>query len=186
MASNNEFFAMYRLPQWQRKRTEIMQDANFTCQECGDSSTTLNVHHRCYIKGRKPWEYENHCLVCLCEPCHQSIELRLQNIKILAGFLRKDYLLCIMSKLHAMHILSGRYSGNYELDISELCITDLIKELGISCLNCMHISPYIDELISLSPIKLCDLNSIIEKIKRECPGADRHVVLSPKSVGANS
>ena len=32
----------------------------------------LNVHHTYYIKGHKPWEYENDSLVTLCEDCHRK------------------------------------------------------------------------------------------------------------------
>jgi len=32
----------------------------------------LNVHHTYYIKGHKPWEYENDALVTLCEDCHKK------------------------------------------------------------------------------------------------------------------
>ena len=32
----------------------------------------LNVHHTYYIKGHKPWEYEDEALVALCEDCHKK------------------------------------------------------------------------------------------------------------------
>lgn len=68
-----EFFAKYKHPNWQKKRLEVMSLSHFQCDNCGDADTTLNVHHKFYISGRDPWEYENHELQCLCEPCHQSI-----------------------------------------------------------------------------------------------------------------
>lgn len=57
-------------PNWQRKRLEVMQGAGFSCENCGDTETMLNVHHRRYVKGRMVWEYELHELQCLCQPCH--------------------------------------------------------------------------------------------------------------------
>lgn len=62
----------YLHPNWQRKRLEVMEAAGFECENCGDSETTLNVHHKRYVKGRMVWEYERGELVCLCEPCHAS------------------------------------------------------------------------------------------------------------------
>ena len=59
-----------RHPNWQRKRLEVMEAAAFSCEICGDTETTLNVHHRRYVKGRMAWEYENAELRCLCQPCH--------------------------------------------------------------------------------------------------------------------
>ncbi len=32
----------------------------------------LNVHHKYYVYGKKPWEYEEKALVTLCEDCHQK------------------------------------------------------------------------------------------------------------------
>lgn len=61
---------LLRDPRWQRKRLEVMQRANFTCEHCGRTDRTLNVHHPRYVAGRKPWEYETTELRCLCEPCH--------------------------------------------------------------------------------------------------------------------
>lgn len=58
-------------PRWQRRRLEVMQNDNFTCRDCGNQSTTLNVHHVYYIKGRDPWDYPDQCLKTLCEPCHK-------------------------------------------------------------------------------------------------------------------
>lgn len=61
---------LLRDPRWQRKRLEIMQRADFRCEQCGTDRITLNVHHLRYFRGRNPWEYEGRYLVCLCEPCH--------------------------------------------------------------------------------------------------------------------
>lgn len=67
-----EWKDQYKHPSWQRKRLEAMEAAEFTCQRCYDKDTTLNVHHRRYVKGRKVWEYELRELEVLCEPCHEE------------------------------------------------------------------------------------------------------------------
>lgn len=36
----------------------------------------LNVHHRYYIKGNKPWEYSDDALITLCESCHKLTHAR--------------------------------------------------------------------------------------------------------------
>lgn len=59
-------------PRWQRKRLEKLQQEDFTCQLCGDTTSTLHVHHKAYFKGRDPWEYENDQLAVLCGECHES------------------------------------------------------------------------------------------------------------------
>ena len=66
-------YAQERLdPRWQKKRLEIMNRDSFACCDCGDEETTLNVHHRYYVTGRKPWRYPNWSLQTLCYPCHQN------------------------------------------------------------------------------------------------------------------
>jgi hypothetical protein len=81
------FFALYKRPEWQKKRLEVMQEASFRCQECSATNDTLNVHHRFYRNKAKPWEYENHELACLCEPCHKEYTESIAEIKKQIGYL---------------------------------------------------------------------------------------------------
>lgn len=70
-------------PKWQRKRLEIFNRDNFACIECGDTKTTLHVHHKEY-KDCEIWEYPNKLLITLCENCHKkkhpTIKGRLINL----------------------------------------------------------------------------------------------------------
>lgn len=73
-------------PKWQRKRLEIMQRDDFKCCLCNDDETTLHIHHKSYINGNKPWEYENSYLITLCEHCHTAVEFYKKiNVDILHG-----------------------------------------------------------------------------------------------------
>lgn len=67
----NNYSELLKDPQWQKMRLKILERDNFCCQVCLDDKTTLHVHHRKYISGRKPWEYTEDDLVTLCAPCHQ-------------------------------------------------------------------------------------------------------------------
>ncbi|MGF6636791.1 HNH endonuclease [Paraburkholderia sp. MM6662-R1] len=71
--SANDYAEKLRDPRWQRRRLEIMQRDNFACTECGDTESTLNVHHRRYIRGVEPWDCPTAMLVTLCERCHEAI-----------------------------------------------------------------------------------------------------------------
>lgn len=62
-----------RKPDWQKKRLEIMQRDNFTCQICLDTEETLQVHHKSYDKGKMAWEYGNDRLTTLCETYHSHL-----------------------------------------------------------------------------------------------------------------
>jgi hypothetical protein len=59
-------------PRWQKKRLEVLNAAEFTCEICGDSESTLHVHHKQYFKGREVWDYEKNQLACLCKNCHAN------------------------------------------------------------------------------------------------------------------
>jgi len=57
-------------PRWQRKRLEVLNIHDFTCDGCYGDGNTLHVHHLYYVSGRDPWEYPNFALTVLCEDCH--------------------------------------------------------------------------------------------------------------------
>lgn len=61
-----------RDPRWQRMRLDVMQRDNFACQDCGDKTKTLAVHHAYYVTGRNPWMYPAWSLSTLCDDCHKS------------------------------------------------------------------------------------------------------------------
>lgn len=59
-------------PNWQRKRLEVLERAEFKCESCYDGESTLHVHHKRYLKGRMAWEYEHNELMALCVSCHEE------------------------------------------------------------------------------------------------------------------
>jgi hypothetical protein len=58
-------------PRWQKKRLQIFEKENFTCQYCGDKDSTLHVHHLHYRKNENPWDIEDSALLCVCSDCHE-------------------------------------------------------------------------------------------------------------------
>lgn len=58
-------------PHWQKRRLQILQRDNFTCQICSSTEKTLHVHHLCYRKDAKIWDYPDNTLITLCEDCHR-------------------------------------------------------------------------------------------------------------------
>lgn len=59
-------------PRWQKRRLDILQRDNFSCQYCYSKDKKLNVHHRYYVSKRDPWIYPSWALVSICDDCHQS------------------------------------------------------------------------------------------------------------------
>ena len=67
-------------PYWQKRRLQILQRDNFTCQICGSTEKTLHVHHLHYRKDAKIWDYPDSLLITLCEDCHRmEHEMRSEN-----------------------------------------------------------------------------------------------------------
>tara|TARA_R110000868_G_C10510016_1_gene732033 strand:+ start:76 stop:480 length:405 start_codon:yes stop_codon:yes gene_type:complete len=70
-----------RHPKWQKRRLEIMQRDEFTCQKCFAMETPLTVHHKYYTKGNEPWQYDGSALITLCEDCHEWMHRTFDPIK---------------------------------------------------------------------------------------------------------
>jgi hypothetical protein len=66
-------------PEWQKKRLEVLNRDNLTCQLCFDEKTELHVHHKKYIKGKEPWDIPTSNLQTLCKHCHGLIEWHKQH-----------------------------------------------------------------------------------------------------------
>ena len=125
------YATLLKHPLWQKRRLEIMQRDNFTCQLCGrgiNDGTPLNVHHKKYIYGKLPWEYEDSSLVTLCENCHKKKhgKTRKNNDGIVFyKALLKERDFSIREKIIISYILSHK-------NIESINKTEVAKKLNIS------------------------------------------------------
>jgi hypothetical protein len=75
--THGSYGALLFHPRWKLKRKEILVRDMHRCVHC-KSDKTLQVHHRQYHfivsqqQFRLPWEYPDHLLITLCEPCHNK------------------------------------------------------------------------------------------------------------------
>ena len=76
----SNYSELLKSPKWQKCRLKILERDNFTCQKCGDTETTLHIHHLKYKKGQKPWDYSDKTLITLCKHCHYEISKKFKNI----------------------------------------------------------------------------------------------------------
>ncbi len=93
----SKYSEKFKDPRWQKKRLEILERDEFSCQICFDTESTLHVHHKYYEGNKDPWNYPNHILVTLCSDCHESEHLNKKDneaklIKTLyeIGFMAND------------------------------------------------------------------------------------------------
>jgi hypothetical protein len=70
--ANTTYSEKLKSPFWQKKRLMIFNRDGWACVQCGSTTVTLQVHHKKYVYGREPWEYDNKELETLCENCHRG------------------------------------------------------------------------------------------------------------------
>ena len=68
---NQAYSEKLRDPRWQKKRLQVLERDNFTCQFCGNTEKTLHIHHFCYPQSGNPWDSHLTSLTTLCCDCHQ-------------------------------------------------------------------------------------------------------------------
>lgn len=73
MAKQKTYSEKLKDPRWQRLRLEAMDEAGWECVKCSDSESTLHVHHKQYLRGKEPWDYDISQLAVLCESCHEKL-----------------------------------------------------------------------------------------------------------------
>lgn len=87
-------------PRWQRKRLEVLQRANWTCECCErnleeGNDAELHVHHRWYNYGKEPWEYPDECFSALCKPCHEKTTKAVAWFKDISKILSPRVIVCL-------------------------------------------------------------------------------------------
>jgi len=130
--SKPTYYDLLRHPNWQRKRLEVMQRAEFRCEKCDTADDTLNVHHRYYEKGKKPWEYPDDCFRCLCERCHHRIHELLTTAKRQLELMDDNDL---MRAAGYLRLRSANYPGDI-IQIDEVeCVEGMADYLGVRMID---------------------------------------------------
>lgn len=115
METKKSYSEQLKDPRWQKRRLEILSRDEFACKKCGDTDSQLHVHHKRYINGHEPWQYDDFDLITLCVLCHKEIEeiikslphLNINNVKI---FKSKNW----KSGNKVMFI---KYPNNFEISV---------------------------------------------------------------------
>lgn len=82
--TKQEWFALFKHPEWQKKRLKILERDEFACVQCGTDQEMLHVHHTFYWDKEDeapPWDYDDETLISLCESCHKDEHEQLVNLK---------------------------------------------------------------------------------------------------------
>lgn len=125
-------------PRWQKKRLEILNRDNFTCQLCDDKDSTLHVHHKSY--GVDPWDSKNKALITYCLHCHLVVEFYKKErfisipVKVFKVPVDSFYILYVLTKnansdRYAIYSFEYNKSTN-ELDFKTLILPDLLEVIN--------------------------------------------------------
>lgn len=90
------YIELLKDPRWQKRRLEIFSRDGFACTECKCETRELHAHHRYYLRGRKPWEYDDDALTTLCERCHGFVTEASDLLKVVLGKLSPSQLLQVV------------------------------------------------------------------------------------------
>ena len=106
--SASTYWELLKRPEWQKRRLERLSECEFACQACYNTESQLHVHHKRYVKGRKPWEYEDFELAVLCDSCHTFAHEEINRVNEIFAHLHYDG---PQSHHCAMALISGFFSG---------------------------------------------------------------------------
>jgi hypothetical protein len=77
---SNDYQKKLASPEWRERRREILERDGFECQECGDDSEGLHVHHITPVSDGGSDDDEN--LRTLCPSCHRKAHTDGSEIRI--------------------------------------------------------------------------------------------------------
>lgn len=118
--NKKEYSKILTNPEWQKRRLEIFNRDNWTCQGCGDKTTQLEVHHVDYWGGKKPWEYPEDMLITVCHNCHGKENIRFKHEKHLLNALRmRSFLAVDVLALASLISSDARFCANIKTRIKE-------------------------------------------------------------------
>jgi hypothetical protein len=116
-------------PRWQRKRLEVFQRAEWSCELCGDETTTLQVHHLRYVNGHKPWEYPLSDLASLCEPCHAAQPRTRKGLERVGNILPR-----VLADAAGIARRLGRHSRQWQAILDKFGIADTYNpDVCVTC-----------------------------------------------------
>lgn len=85
---------------WQKKRLKLLESSSWKCQNeaCSNinENTQLQIHHKVYLKGLNPWDYEDWAYIVLCEECHRFYQERMEKGSIVLAQ-NQELLDCVYS-----------------------------------------------------------------------------------------
>lgn len=129
----NNYSQKLKDPRWQKKRLEILGRDDFECKICGDSKSTLHVHHRAYIWGNDPWDYMDDVFITLCESCHaMETEMMQESISTINQVLKLNFYSSDINDI-AISLKSISDNSPYPSDVTSKAMLSLFSNREFVC-----------------------------------------------------
>ena len=135
----SNYYELLKSPKWQKRRLEILQQHNFACSKCKSEENFLNVHHKIYVKGRKPWEYSDHELTVLCEGCHELEHADKDTLNSILANLGNAGPLSVKGVNNFLYAFLNSYYFMEDKDIGTQCFFGVGEQPGINIDSEMYI-----------------------------------------------
>ena len=74
MKMKTKYKNLLKKEEWKTFRSRILELDNYTCTKCNtcyrEEPSNLNIHHKVYYRGLRPWEYNPEDVTTYCRRCH--------------------------------------------------------------------------------------------------------------------
>jgi hypothetical protein len=92
----------------------------------------LHVHHRYYLRGKKPWEYDDDALTTLCEDCHDVITEITGSLKPQLGRLSSVQLAAVSGFALGVELSGLMFTGPLKASIAVPFAADSLEASGLA------------------------------------------------------
>lgn len=126
------YWELLKRPEWQKRRLEKLSANDFTCEGCYDKESSLHVHHKRYVKGRKPWEYLDFELAVLCDSCHEFAHETIDKTNEMFAYLNYDG---PSNNVSALSLIAGFFEEDFPEELVKRdCDLTFFPEYGLGML----------------------------------------------------
>ena len=85
--------------EWKEFREHVLEVKGFECENCRCTTERPHIHHKGYIRGREPWDYDVSEVQVLCGTCHDTIHKRRKEFEALFDSLQPETLALLLDGL---------------------------------------------------------------------------------------
>ncbi len=94
-----DYDAKLKTPEWMEFRDHVLDVKGRECENCHCLAERPHIHHKGYVRGRDPWDYELSEVAVVCGECHGIIHRRRKEFEALFDSLEPATLAVLLDGL---------------------------------------------------------------------------------------